>query len=53
MVLFGRRTGGEPDVAALAAALGPDLAVPEWMARLRCSRCGSREVDAVVSGARR
>ena len=25
----------EPDVTALAAALGDDLPVPEWMARLR------------------
>ena len=43
----------EPDVAALAPALGDDFPVPEWMARLRCSKCGSSEVDAVVSGARR
>ena len=43
----------EPDAAALAGALGDDFPVPEWMARLRCSKCGSREVDAVVSGARR
>jgi hypothetical protein len=33
--------------------LGADFPVPEWMERLRCSVCGSREVDAVVSGAQR
>lgn len=43
----------EPDVVALAAMLGADFPVAEWMARLRCSVCGSRDVDAVVSGAAR
>jgi hypothetical protein len=43
----------EPNVDALAAALGTNFPVPEWMACPRCSRCGSRDVDAVVSGARR
>ena len=42
-----------PDVAALATALGEDLPVREWMARHRCSRCGARDVAAVVTGARR
>jgi hypothetical protein len=43
----------EPNVDALAAALGTNFPVLEWMARLRCSKCGSRDVDAVVSGAAR
>jgi ribosomal protein L37E len=43
----------EPKIAALMWAYGADMSVPEWMAGLRCSRCGSREVDALVSGARR
>jgi hypothetical protein len=43
----------EPDPAAQAAARGADMPVPEWGARLRCSNCGSRETDYVVSGARR
>jgi hypothetical protein len=29
------------------------LGLPEWAARLRCPKCGSREVDFVVSGGRR
>jgi len=32
-----------------AARHGADLAVPEWGARLVCSRCGSRAVDFVVA----
>ena len=39
----------EPDVTALVARLGPDLPVPEWGKRLRCSRCGSRNCDFVVT----
>jgi hypothetical protein len=27
--------------------------VPDWRERLRCSQCGSGNVDMVVSGARR
>jgi hypothetical protein len=40
----------DADVAALVARLGPDLRVPEWGKRLRCSRCGSRDCDFVVTG---
>jgi hypothetical protein len=29
-----------------------DLPVPEWAARLSCSRCGSRHVDFVVTPGR-
>jgi hypothetical protein len=32
------------DVAALAARLGHDLAVPELRLRLTCAKCGGREV---------
>jgi len=32
---------------------GAGLSLPEWAARLRCSECGSNEVDFVVSGGRR
>jgi hypothetical protein len=31
---------------------GAELALLEWAARLVCSRCGSRDIDFVVSGAR-
>ena len=40
----------DADVAALVARLGPDLLVPEWGKRLRCSQCGSRDCDFVVTG---
>jgi len=34
----------------MAARYGAETRVLEWHARLVCSRCGSREVDMVVSG---
>ena len=43
----------EPDVAAAAETHGADLPVPDWRARLRCSRCDGRDVDFVVIGAKR
>jgi hypothetical protein len=43
----------EPDPAEQARWYGPETTVLEWRARLVCSRCGSRNVDMVVTGARR
>ena len=43
----------EPDPAEQARWYGPETTVPEWRARRVCSRCGSRDVDMVVSEARR
>jgi hypothetical protein len=43
----------EPDPAEMAARYGADTAVPEWRERLVCSKCGSREIDMVVTGTRR
>ncbi len=43
----------EPDVAEQVERYGAGLSLPDWAARLRCSECGSREVDFVVSGGRR
>jgi len=43
----------EPAVADQVARYGPDVAVIDWASRLRCSACGEREVDFVVSGAAR
>jgi hypothetical protein len=43
----------EPDPAELAARHGEALTVIEWAARLRCSQCGERDADFVVTGARR
>jgi hypothetical protein len=40
----------EPDVAALVERYGPELEVPDWGARLRCSKCGSHDCDFVVCG---
>jgi hypothetical protein len=47
------RHRAEPDVAELVERCGAGLSLPEWATRLRCSACGSREVDFVVSGGRR
>ena len=43
----------EPDPAEHAARYGAELAVRDWVKRLRCSQCGSRSVDFVLTGARR
>lgn len=43
----------EPDPAEHAARYGADLAVIDWVKRLKCSQCGSRSVDFVLTGARR
>jgi primosomal protein N' len=29
------------------------MSVPDWRERLRCSQCGSRNIDMVVSGTER
>ena len=43
----------EPDPGDMAARYGADLAVIDWVKRLKCSQCGSRRVDFVLTGARR
>ena len=42
----------EPDPAEQARWFGPETTMPDWRRRLVCSKCGSRIVDFVVSGAR-
>ena len=37
------------DPGEQAERYGPDLTVPDWASRLRCSRCGSRRIDFVVA----
>ena len=43
----------EPDPAEHAARYGADLAVIDWVKRLKCSQCGGGSVDFVLTGARR
>jgi DNA-directed RNA polymerase subunit RPC12/RpoP len=43
----------EPDAAAMADRYGAEMSVPDWRERLRCSQCGSRNIDMVVSGTER
>ena len=43
----------DPDVAKLAAEHGAATTVMLWVRRLRCSECGARDADFVVSGAER
>jgi hypothetical protein len=43
----------EPDPAEMAQRYGAATQVLDWSARLICSRCGSRQIDMVVTGARR
>jgi hypothetical protein len=40
----------EPDPAAMAERYGAETTVPDWRERLVCSKCGSRDIDMVVSG---
>ena len=42
-----------PDIAALIAQHGADTTVIDWARRLRCSACGERSADFVVSGVAR
>ena len=39
----------EPDPAEIAQRYGAETTVPECRERLVCSRCGSRNVDMVVT----
>jgi Zn finger protein HypA/HybF involved in hydrogenase expression len=43
----------EPDPTEMAERYGTETTVPEWHERLRCSQCGSRNVDIVVIGTER
>ena len=43
----------EPDPAEMAARYGAGTTVLDWRERLVCSKCGSREIDMVVTGERR
>jgi hypothetical protein len=46
-------TRANPTRPEQARWFGPDTPVREWHKRLVCSQCGSREIDFVLSGARR
>jgi hypothetical protein len=41
----------EPDPAEQARLYGAETSVLDWRDRLVCSRCGSRAVDMVLTGA--
>jgi hypothetical protein len=43
----------EPDPVEQAQRYGAETSVLEWRARLVCSQCGSRNIDMVLTGARR
>jgi hypothetical protein len=43
----------EPDPAEQAQRYGAEMTVPEWRDRLVCSKCGSRQIDMVVTGTER
>jgi hypothetical protein len=49
----GLRPSGRAYPAAMAERYGADTSVPDWQKRLICSRRGGREVDFVLTGARR
>src|SRR5204863_1124541 len=42
----------DPDVATQVAQHGSGMPVPDWARLLRCTECGERDADFVVSGAR-
>jgi hypothetical protein len=43
----------ESDPAEQAQRYGAEMAVPDWRERLVCSKCGSRQIDMVVTGTKR
>ena len=43
----------EPDPAEQAQRYGAEMTVPDWRERLICSKCGTRNVDMVVTGTER
>ncbi|HEY1431805.1 MAG TPA: hypothetical protein VGF39_09285 [Stellaceae bacterium] len=43
----------EPDPAEMAERYGAATTLQDWHERLRCSQCGSHNIDMVVSGERR
>ena len=43
----------EPDAAEQSERYGAEITLENWHERLICSQCGSREIDMVVTGARR
>jgi hypothetical protein len=43
----------EPDPVEQAQRYGAEMTVPDWRERLVCSKCGSREIDMVVTGTKR
>jgi hypothetical protein len=40
----------EPDMAELSRECGETISVVGWATRLRCTQCGARDADYVVSG---
>jgi len=42
----------DPDPAEHAARYGGELPVRDWARQLKCSQCGSKQVDFVLTGAR-
>ena len=43
----------EPDPVEQAQRYGAEVTVLDWRDRLVCSKCGSREIDMVVTGTER
>jgi hypothetical protein len=43
----------EPDPAKQTERYDAEMPVTEWHKRLACSKCGSREIDMVVTGTER
>ena len=43
----------EPEPAEMAARYGAETPVLDWRERLVCSKCGSRQIDMVVTGTER
>jgi Zn finger protein HypA/HybF involved in hydrogenase expression len=43
----------EPDPAEMVARYCAETTVIDWRGRLVCSRCGSPQIDLVVSGTKR
>ena len=53
LIVWCRDCRHQIEPAAMAEHYGADLSVPDWHKRLACSACGSRQIDFVVTGAKR
>jgi Zn finger protein HypA/HybF involved in hydrogenase expression len=53
LIIWCRDCRHQVEPAEMSKRYGPETTVPDWRNRLVCSRCGSHDIDMVVTGERR